>query len=136
MPEINQVIHRWEAFSSVAQVYLNPISNDAEYQETEALLDEISDRMTSPNDSRYSALFRILMERVAAWEQEYVPIPDVTPQQTLKFLMEQHNLKQTDLRNLVNQSTLSKILRGEREISKALAANLAKYFHTNKEVFL
>ncbi len=69
MPEINQVIDRWEAFSSVAQGFLNPISNDSEFEATEALLDEISDRMTSPTDSRYSALFRWLMERVAAWEE-------------------------------------------------------------------
>jgi HTH-type transcriptional regulator/antitoxin HigA len=136
MPEINQVIDRWEAFSSVAQGFLNPISSDEEFEATEALLDEVSDRMASPNDPRYSALFRLLMERVAAWEEQHVPIPSVTPQQTLKFLMQQHNLKQTDLSELVDQSTLSKILRGEREISKTLAANLAKYFHTNKEVFL
>jgi HTH-type transcriptional regulator / antitoxin HigA len=136
MPEINQVLTRWEAFSSVAQGYLNPISSDDEFEATEALLDEIADRMSSANDPRYSALFRILMERVAAWEEEYVPMPEVTPQQTLRFLMEQHKLKQTDLIDLVDQSTLSKILRGERAISKALAANLAKYFHTSKEVFL
>jgi HTH-type transcriptional regulator / antitoxin HigA len=136
MPEINQVLTRWEAFSSVAQGYLNPISSDDEFEATEALLDEIADRMSSANDPRYSALFRILMERVAAWEEEYVPMPEVTPQQTLRFLMEQHKLKQTDLIELVDQSTLSKILRGERAISKALAANLAKYFHTSKEVFL
>jgi HTH-type transcriptional regulator / antitoxin HigA len=136
MPELKQVIHRWEAFSSIAQGFLNPISNEAEFEATEALLDEISDRMTSPNDPAYSAFSRLLMERIAVWEEQHMPMPEVTPQQTLKFLMEQHNLKQTDLSELVNQSTLSKILRGEREISKALAASLAKYFQTSKEVFL
>jgi HTH-type transcriptional regulator / antitoxin HigA len=92
--------------------------------------------MTSPNDPIYSAFFRLLMERIAVWEEQHMPMPEVTPQQTLKFLMKQHNLKQTDLSELVNQSTLSKILRGEREIRKALAASLAKYFQTSKEVFL
>ena len=136
MPEINQIIHRWEAFSSVAGSYLKPISNEAEFEAAERLLNEISDRMESPSDPKYSALFQMLAERIAVWEEENVPMPTVTPQQTLRFLMQQHQLKQTDLSALVDQSTLSKILRGEREISKYLAKSLAKYFKTNIEVFL
>ncbi len=136
MPEINQIIHRWEAFSSVAQDFLKPISSEAEFNAAEALLDEISDRMESANDPKYSALFQLLAERMYVWEEANIPMPEVTPQQTLKFLMQQHNLIQTDLSNLVDQSTLSKILREEREISKSLAKALAKYFQTNIEVFL
>jgi HTH-type transcriptional regulator / antitoxin HigA len=92
--------------------------------------------MDSPNDPKYSALFHLLAEKILAWEEENIPMPEVTPQQTLRFLMQQHQLKQTDLSALVDQSTLSKILRGEREISKALAKGLARYFKTNIEVFL
>ncbi len=136
MPEINQVINRWEAFSSVAQAYLQPISSLTEYEAAEALLDEVSDRMESPNDPKYGALFRLLSEQIAAWEEKHLSMPEVTPQQTLKFLIEQHNLKQTDLSAFVDQSTLSKILRGEREISRTLAKNLAIYFQTNVDVFL
>jgi HTH-type transcriptional regulator / antitoxin HigA len=136
MPEINQIIHRWEAFSSIAQKFLQPISSEAEFEAAEELLDEISDRMESPNDPKYSALFQLLAQRIAVWEEENIPMPEVTPQQTLQFLMQQHNLVQTDLSALVDQSTLSKILRGEREISKSLAKGLAQYFKTNVEVFL
>jgi HTH-type transcriptional regulator / antitoxin HigA len=134
--ENNQILKRWEAFSNIAQNYLKPISSQAEYDAAEALLDELSDRMDSPDDPRYSALFGLLATHIAAWEEAHIPMPQTTPQQTLRFLMQQHNLKQTDLSQLVDQSVLSKILRGEREISKKLAKNLARYFHTNIEVFL
>ena len=50
--------------------------------------------------------------------------------------MEQHQLRQIDLKEFVDQSTLSKILRGEREISKKLARNLAVRFAVPIELFL
>jgi HTH-type transcriptional regulator / antitoxin HigA len=115
---------------------LESLEEQAEFEAAEELLDEISDRMESPNDPKYSALFQLLAERIGVWEEENIPMPEVTPGQTLKFLMQQHNLVQTDLGDLVDQSTLSKILRGEREISKNLAKALAGYFKTNVEVFL
>ena len=136
MISTSKVIHTWEAFASVGQQFLNPISSEAEFVAAEELLDEITDRMDSANDPRYVGLFRILAERVSAWEEEHVSIPDAPPHQVLKFLMEQHQLRQIDLKEFVDQSTLSKILRGEREISKRLAKNLAARFSVPIELFL
>jgi HTH-type transcriptional regulator / antitoxin HigA len=132
----NQVINRWEAFTNVGQGFLDPISSQADFDATEALLDEITDRMESPDDPRYIVLFRLLAERLNAWEEAHVPMPEATPQQRLQFLMQQQNLKQADLNDLVDQSTLSKILRGQREISKNLAKKLATRFGTSVEMFL
>ncbi len=56
MPEINQIIHRWEAFSSVAQGILQPISSEAEFEAAEELLDQISDRLESPKLSFTQAI--------------------------------------------------------------------------------
>ena len=131
-----KVIHAWEEFASVGQQFLNPISSNTEFEAAETLLDEISDRMDSASDPRYIGLFRILAERIKAWEDQQEPIPDAPAHQVLSFLMEQHQLRQIDLKEFVDQSTLSKILRGEREISKRLAKNLAAHFHAPIELFL
>ena len=136
MISTSKVIHTWEAFASVGQQFLNPISSEAEFVAAEELLDEITDRMDSANDPRYVGLFRILAERLHAWEKEHVSIPDAPPHQVLGFLMQQHQLRQIDLKEFVDQSTLSKILRGEREISKRLAKNLAARFSVPIELFL
>ena len=92
--------------------------------------------MNSATDPRYIGLFRILAERIKAWEDQQEPIPDAPAHQVLSFLMEQNQLRQIDLKKFVDQSTLSKILRGEREISKRLAKNLAAHFHAPIELFL
>jgi HTH-type transcriptional regulator / antitoxin HigA len=130
------IIKRWEAFNAVAQPYLAPITNEAEYETAETLLDEITDRMTTPDDPRYITLFRVLAERIKIWEDNNETIPESSPAELLAYLMEEHDLKQTDLEALVDQSTLSKILRNERAISKRLAKALGERFHVSPAVFL
>ena len=136
MNAAQNLLERWEAFNAVAGPYLAPITTEAELEATEALLDEIADRMETPDDPRYVTLFRVLAERVRAWEDATEAIPDSSPAELLAYLMEEHDLKQTDLEDLVDQSTLSKILRGERAVSKRLAKALGERFHVSPAAFL
>lgn len=92
--------------------------------------------MQTPDDPRYITLFRVLAERIKIREDESEPIPDSSPAELLAYLMEEHQLKQTDLVALVDQSTLSKILHGERAISKRLAKALGSRFNVLPSVFL
>jgi HTH-type transcriptional regulator / antitoxin HigA len=136
MNAAQNVIKHWEAFNAVAQPYLTPITNKSEYNTAEALLDEITDRMETPDDPSHITLFRVLAERIKMWEDESEPIQESSPAELLAYLMEEHQLKQTDLVELVDQSTLSKILHGERAISKRLARALGQRFNVSPSVFL
>jgi transcriptional regulator with XRE-family HTH domain len=60
---------------------------------------------------------------------KHVLIPKAEPREVLRFLMEQHGLKQEDLKHCAPQSRLSDILTGKRSISKELAKNFARRFH-------
>ncbi len=130
------ILERWEAFNTIAGPYLEPITTPAEYEAADALLNDISDRMSSSDDRQYINLFRLLAARIQAWEDEHEPLPSSTPHELLAFLLEQHQLRQSDLSNIVDQSTLSKILRGERGISKRLAFALSERFGLPVAAFL
>ena len=130
------IIHQWESFAAVGINLLKPISSEAEYDAVIAFLEEITDRMESPEDIRYLGLVNLLAQNISTWEQENLEILDNAPHEMLEFLMTQHQLKQTDLKDLVDQSALSKILRGERAISKKLAKALAEKFRVPVGVFL
>jgi HTH-type transcriptional regulator/antitoxin HigA len=54
----------------------------------------------------------------------------------LRFLMDQHGLKQEDLTDCAAQSRISEILSGKRAISKAIAKNLARRFHVHADLFI
>jgi HTH-type transcriptional regulator / antitoxin HigA len=54
----------------------------------------------------------------------------------LRFLMEQHNLKQEDLADCAPQSRISDILSGNHSISKEIAKQLAQRFRVRADLFL
>jgi HTH-type transcriptional regulator / antitoxin HigA len=136
MKSLNKVLHHWESFAEIGHDLLKPISSEADYDNVVAFLDEITDRMESLNDVRYLGLVQLLAQNIAAWEESHVIIPDSSPAEMLGFLMTQHQLKASDLKNLVDQSALSKILRGQRSISKQLAKAFAEKFRVPVSVFL
>jgi HTH-type transcriptional regulator / antitoxin HigA len=138
--ETETLLKRWEAFNEVAAPIFQPIVNEQQYLETLELLDVISDQMMTPDDPRYIGIFRLLCQRVAAWEKAHeAPYFQDTPGYvTLKYLMQEHKVSQYQLEKegLANQSLLSKILSGKRAISKELAKRLAERFHVSPVVFL
>jgi HTH-type transcriptional regulator / antitoxin HigA len=136
MKSLNKVLNQWESFAEIGHDLLKPISSEADYDNVVAFLDEITDRMESLNDVRYLGLVQLLAQNIAAWEESHVIIPDSSPAEMLGFLMTQHQLKASDLKNLVDQSALSKILRGQRSISKQLAKAFAEKFRVPVSVFL
>jgi HTH-type transcriptional regulator / antitoxin HigA len=136
MKSLNKVLHQWESFAEIGYDLLKPISNEADYDHAIAFLDEITDRMESPNDVRYLGLVQLLAQNISTWEEAHFNIPDSSPSEMLEFLMTQHKLKASDLKDLVDQSALSKILRGQRSISKQLAKAFAEKFRVPVGVFL
>ena len=77
-----------------------------------------------------------LADQVKAFEDENFQIPEAEPHEVLRFLIEQHGLKQTNLSDCVPQSRISGILRGNRSISNKIAQSLAHQFHVRLDVFL
>ena len=65
-------------------------------------------------------------------------MPKTDPVNVLRALMESHDLRQTDLvqAGVIDQPSLSRILRGERSISKSMAVQLAGYFKVSASIFL
>jgi HTH-type transcriptional regulator / antitoxin HigA len=136
MKSLNKVLHQWESFAEIGHDLLKPISSEADYDNAVEFLDEITDCMESPHDVRYLGLVQLLAQNIATWEETHVHIPDSSPSEMLAFLMTQHQLKASDLKDLVDQSALSKILRGQRSISKQLAKAFAEKFRVPISVFL
>jgi HTH-type transcriptional regulator/antitoxin HigA len=88
----------------------------------------------SPEEEK---LLDLLSNLVEAYEDEHYPMPDVSPNEVLKFLMEQNDLKQRDLLPIFSSSgILSEVVSGKRSISKTQAKKLAEYFSVSVEVFI
>jgi HTH-type transcriptional regulator/antitoxin HigA len=115
------------------------ITNDKELDRLTAEVDrlitkDIKQGSLSPEEDKLLELLSVLIEQ---YEGEHYSIEDAPPHEVLKFLMEQNDLKQSDLLHIFGSSGIaSEVVNGKRGISKAQAKALAKHFNVSVEVFI
>jgi HTH-type transcriptional regulator/antitoxin HigA len=127
----------WREFETRTPVRLRAIENERHYRAMvnfmNKLLDKVGDRETHP----LMGLLDIVTAFVHDYEESNVEIPDADPSVVLRFLMEQHNLRQTDLaEDFGSQSNVSEVLSGKREINARQARSLATRFGVSPAVFI
>lgn len=84
-----------------------------------------------------STLLDLLCNLIEDFEDERYPIEDAPPHHMLKFLMDENDLKQSDLLSVFGSSGIaSEVINGKRSISKAQARKLAEFFKVSVELFI
>lgn len=130
---LNDLQKAWEALSK--NVDLSPIHSEKQYRKMVELADMLSDVIGSSRKHPLLDLFELVSELIRAYDLEHFDVPDAKPQALLSFLMEQHNLKQSDLPEVGNQSVVSQILSGARQLNVRQINSLAKRFKVPAGVF-
>ena len=132
--EIDKIAKRYKALCEL--VPLKPITKKLEYETAVEHLNQLLDAGGANQAHPLAGLVEALGELIQAYEKRQAPMPEAEPREVLRFLMAEHGLRQTDLAGIVSQGTISDILSGRREISKALAKKLAARFHVSAAVFV
>ena len=108
----------------------------------EAHLDEaielLSDLLRQERDEGTQKYLDVLTDLVAAYEDEHVPISDVSEADVLRELMRSNQLSQMELAKAIGmaQSTVSAVLTGARSLTKGQILKLAKFFGIAPAAFL
>lgn len=134
-----QVPEAWSAFYEQLGELAHP-NTESEYNQLVSLMKHVYDNFDTTT-APYDQLFDYLANLANTWELEHQPELkniDVAPNEVLAFLMEQHGVTQTQLskEGIASQGNLSRILSGDRGISKELAKRLAKRFRVDVSVFI
>lgn len=132
--DLDQIIATWTAFDEAAHV--RPIRSDIEYDRMVRLMEELVDRVGDDERHPLASLLAIVGELVADYDRDHLAISPSEPREALRFLMEQHGLRQADLSDIVAQPNLSAILNGHREISREVAKRLAERFGVGVDLFV
>jgi HTH-type transcriptional regulator/antitoxin HigA len=98
----------------------------------ESLLDEAKGNEHHP----IMGLVDIVGDLIEDYEAEQHPVPETTGIEALKFLMEQHGLKQGDLEEIGSQGVVSEILTGKRELNVRQVRALSERFGVSTATFL
>jgi HTH-type transcriptional regulator/antitoxin HigA len=101
---------------------------------TQALyeLDQRSGKLTRA-ERQLAELLTLLIEDFESKRHE---LPRAKPLDVLRFLMEQHELKQKDLVDVFGtRSIVSEVLSGKRKLNKDHIERLSQRFHVSPDVF-
>lgn len=121
----------------LAEYQPRPISTEEENEQALVMVERL---MEMPDRSpEISVLINLWVALIEQFEENHYSLPatEGTPVQMLRFLMDQHGLKQSDLVGLLGSSgVVSEIVNGKRSISKTQAKTLAERFHVPLALFL
>ena len=127
----------WHAFQSVLPVKIGTIRNDADYERVVAFMNSLLDVVGDDEAHELADLLDLLGQLVEDYEGTRHVIPDAAPHEVLRFLLDQHGLKQSDLASEIGgQSVVSDILSGKRAINARQAKALAARFGVSAAAFL
>ena len=97
-----------------------------------ALMEKPEDEI-SEEEGRLLELLSILIEE---YENRAHPLPKAEPHKMLAYLLEEKDMKPSDLWAVLPKSRVSEILSGKRSISKAQARHLAEILRVPVYLFL
>lgn len=115
---------------------MTSVHNQEDYARATATIDVLLDEIGDNEGHPLADVLDYLADQVKAYEDEHFTIPKVEPHEVLRFLMDQHGLRQEDLGNCAPQSRISEILAGKRSISKEIAKRFARQFNVHADIFL
>jgi HTH-type transcriptional regulator/antitoxin HigA len=127
------VTEGWEAFQKLSG--LRHIENSADYDELVALADTLVDAGAMQATHPCHSLFQVIADLIYAYDQRHYLQAEVHGVDLLRFLMEQHDLRQNQLPEIGTQSVVSEILAGKRELTVNHIRALAKRFALSPAAF-
>lgn len=117
-------------------VPLRPIRNKTEFARVRQFADMLADEVGDDESHPLYSLFEIAMDVIERWEEQRPLQFDDDPREVLRYLLEEHGLRQKDLADIASPTLVSDILSGRREISKQLAKALAIRFNVDVSAFV
>lgn len=112
------------------------IRTEAEYHRllgaAAALMEKSEDEM-SEEEGRLLEMLSILIDE---YENRAHPLPKAEPHKMLAYLLQEKNMKPSDLWTVLPKSRASEILNGKRSISKAQARKLAELLRVPVDLFV
>lgn len=132
--QFDQVIRDYRRLRTL--VPLGTLRTKKDYARAVEMLDAILDEIGEDEKHPMAELADAISVFIEKYEAEHVPILDLKPAAVLKFLMSEHDLRQSDLPEIGSQGVVSEVLTGKRELNARQIKRLAKRFNVSPSVFI
>jgi HTH-type transcriptional regulator/antitoxin HigA len=126
-----------KTFEGLCRMFpLRPVHDEVDHANATEIIDALAGHDLNPDQSDY---LESLSELVGAYEDAHhgKDLSHVTPLDALRYLVEQNGMTASALGELLGNRALgSKLLRGERELSKTHIAVLCERFKVSADLFI
>ena len=112
------------------------IRNEREYDLAVARLNSLIDEVGTDERHPLYSLLDTLGAVLHAWEEQHHPMPTLEGVDPLRFLMDEHDLTQSDFPEVGSQGVVSEILNGKRELNIRQIRALSNRFGVSPSVFV
>jgi HTH-type transcriptional regulator/antitoxin HigA len=111
-----------------------PITSAAQHEEYLSVLDKLTSKENpTKKEEKYA---EVLMTLIEAYEEEHHSIPDTSPVEILRTLMDANDLRQKDLVPIFgSESIVSEVLNKKRGLNKNHIEKLSNRFRISPAVF-
>jgi len=130
--EIKKTIRVWPTVSKV----VSTIHTERQYNKAVNMLDELIDEVNKKNDPVKESLIDTLGTLIKDYEDRNIKEPRGDSIGALIYLLEEHGLNQSDLREIGSQGVVSEILNGKRKLNLRQVVALSKRFSVSPSVFI
>ena len=132
-----RLVQGWQGIRARVPEF-GPIRNERTYVRMNVLMDSILKEVGDDEDHELADLLDIVSTLVAQYENaNQLELSPVEPREVLRFLMEQHGLRQSHLaKELGTQSVVSEVLAGQRELNTRQIRALSRRFKVSPAVFI
>lgn len=132
--DMKHLLPAWEHFRRATDIA--PIRDEAHYARMVEVLEALLDEAAGDENHAAMGLVDIVGDLIEDYEAEHHALPETTGVQALKFLIEQHALKQSELPEVGSQGVVSEVLAGKRELNIRQVRALGERFGVSPATFL
>ncbi len=119
-----------------AKIPLRAIHNEQDYDKAVSAMNQLLDAGAADESHPLANLANTLSALIGDYDQQHYPQQSIAPENMLRFLMQQHQLTQSELPEVGTQGVISEILSGKRELNLRQIKSLSKRFNVPIRAFV
>jgi len=124
-----------KAWPTVKAIFSVPHS-EKDYQALVKTLDNLIDEVGNKQNHELAPVMETIGNLIENYEANEYKINGSSPIDALKYLMQEHGLKQSDLKEIGSQGVVSEILTGKRTLNIEQVKKISRKFHVSPLVFI
>jgi len=130
--QLENISKIWPSIKSVFSV---PHSNQ-DYLSLLKTLDYLIDEIGDNENHELSPVMETIGKLIENYEDQNFIVNKSSAIDTLKYLMKEHNSKQSDLKEIGSQGVVSEILTGKRTLNIEQIKKVSERFHVSPLIFI